>query len=453
MADSKQPISSSIEEFADAVTTHNVHTVELAIADTQGHLRGKRIPAKRFLGSVHSEGANIADAVFVFDMQNDLPENEFINMDSGYLDCHLQPDMSTGRILTHRPGYALVFADAVTPQGQLHPLSPRSVLAKQIERCRSSGIEPVVATEMEFYLCRPDRTPVQNHIQYSSLTDGLEVETVLHEMREALMGAGIEIESSNAEYGPGQVEINTAPTDAMTAADNTVLYKSIVKQIAVQHGMRATFMPKPWAEQSGSGMHLHTSLNQNGTNAFSDAKHGEPNELMRHWIGGLMEHAPALSLLGTPSVNGPKRIRPYTFAPTHATWGLDNRTVLARCIVEPGSPANRVEYRYPGADANPHLIVAGLLAAGADGVEQKRDPGPVSTGDLYTNPGDATVLPADLPSAIEAFGGSQLAAQLGDEFARSYASISTAEVALGAEHSKDADEVNDWERERYMDHS
>jgi len=156
-----------------------------------------------------------------------------------------------------------------------------------------------------------------------------------------------------------------------------------------------------------------------------------------------MEHAPALSLLGTPSVNGPKRIRPYTFAPTHATWGLDNRTVLARCIVEPGSPANRVEYRYPGADANPHLIVAGLLAAGADGVEQKRDPGPVSTGEL----------PADLPSAIEAFGGSQLAAQLGDEFARSYASISTAEVALGAEHSKDADEVNDWERERYMDHS
>jgi len=193
------------------VTTHNVHTVELAIADTQGHLRGKRIPAKRFLGSVHSEGANIADAVFVFDMQNDLPENEFINMDSGYLDCHLQPDMSTGRILTHRPGYALVFADAVTPQGQLHPL------------------------------CRPDRTPVQNHIQYSSLTDGLEVETVLHEMREALMGAGIEIESSNAEYGPGQVEINTAPTDAMTAADNTVLYKSIVKQIAVQHGRCQTW--------------------------------------------------------------------------------------------------------------------------------------------------------------------------------------------------------------------
>ena len=349
MADSTQPILSTPEHFANAVNALNIHTVELAISDSQGHLRGKRIPAKRFIDSIHTDGANIADAVFVFDMQNDLPENEFINMDTGYLDCHLQPDMSTGRILSHRPGYALVFADAINPQGELHPLSPRSVLAKQIERCRSSGIEPVIATEMEFYLCKPDGTPIQDHIQYSSLTDGLEVEYVLHAMRDALMGAGIEVESSNAEYGPGQAEINTAPADAMTAADNTVLYKSIIKQVATQHGMRATFMPKPWAEQSGSGMHLHASLNQNGKNAFANAKQGEPNELMRHWIGGLIEHAPALSLLGTPSINGPKRIRPYTFAPTHATWGMDNRTVLARCIAESGSSANRVEYRYPGA--------------------------------------------------------------------------------------------------------
>lgn len=453
MADSPQPISSSLEEFAKAVQTNNVHTVELAIADSQGHLRGKRIPARRFLDSVHADGANIADAVFVFDMQNDLPENEFINMDTGYLDCHLQPDMATGRILTHRPGYALVFADAINPQGELHPMSPRSVLAKQIERCRSSGIEPVIATELEFYLCKPDWSPVQNHIQYSSLTDGLEVEQALHAMREALMGAGMEIESSNAEYGAGQVEINTGPTDAMTAADNTVLYKSIVKQVAVQHGLRATFMPKPWAEQSGSGMHLHASLNKNGKNAFSDAKPGEPNELMRYWIAGLLEHAPALSLLGTPTVNGPKRIRPYTFAPTHVTWGMDNRTVLARCIIEPGSAANRVEYRYPGTDANPHLIVAGLLAAGADGVERKLDPGPMAVGDLYTNPGDATELPADLKTAIQAFAGSNLATQLGDSFAKSYASIAVAEAALGDEHSTNADEVNDWERERYLEHS
>ena len=173
---------------------------------------------------------------------------------------------------------------------------------------------------------------------------------------------------------------------------------------------------------------------------------------MRQWLGGLMTHASALSLLGTPSINGPKRIRPYTFAPTHATWGLDNRTVLARCVVEPGSSANRVEYRYPGADANPHLVVAGLLAAGADGIEKDLDPGTMGVGDLYTNPGDATLLPADLQTAIDAFSESNLAKQLGSEFAKNYASISVAEVALGAEHSQHTDEVNDWERERYMDH-
>lgn len=442
----------SLDEFSAAVTEHGVHTVELAAPDTQGHLRGKRIPSGRFLTESHSAGANIADAMFVFDMQNDLPDNEFVNMDTGYLDCHLVADMTTGRILTHRPGYALVFADANDPEGNRHPLAPRGVLATQVERCRAAGLDPVVATEMEFYLCTPDWEPVQNHIQYSSLTDGMAVEPVLAAMREALLGAGIEVESSNAEYGPGQMEINAGPADAMTAADNASLYKSIVKQVAVQHGLRATFMPKPWAEQSGSGMHVHTSLSANGGNAFADSD-GAPNELMGRWLGGIMKHASALTLLGTPTSNGPKRIRPYTFAPTHVHWGLDNRTVLSRCIVEGGSAANRVEFRSAGSDANPYLIIAGLLAAGMDGVENTLDPGTMSEGDMYTEPGDCAPLPADLTTAIDAFDGSELAAALGEVFSKSFVSIARAEVDLAAEHSPDQDDVNDWERERFIEHS
>ncbi|MEL6983150.1 MAG: glutamine synthetase family protein, partial [Actinomycetota bacterium] len=340
-------------------TQHQLHTIELAAPDTQGHLRGKRIPAARFLDRVHASGASIADAMFVFDMANDLPDNEFINMDTGYLDCHLVPDNTTGRILGHRPGYGLVFADAKDPSGQPHPLAPRTVLAAQVERCRAAGIEPLMATEMEFYLCNEDWSPIQDHIQYSSLTDMPTLEPVLADMRHALASAGIEVESSNAEYGPGQIEINTGPTDAMTTADNTALYKSIVKQVARQHGLRATFMPKPWTEQSGSGMHVHTSLTVEGANAFASSATGAPNELMQRWTAGLLAAAPALTLLGAPTSNGPKRIRPYTFCPTHAGWGLDNRTVLARCIVEDGSAANRVEYRAAGSDANPYLILAG----------------------------------------------------------------------------------------------
>jgi len=446
-------ISGSIDEFKAAADAAGVHTVELAVPDTQGHLRGKRIPFERFVTDVHASGANIADAMFVFDVQNDLPENEFVNMDTGYLDCHLVPDNTTGRLLTHRPGYALVFADAYNESEEPHPLAPRNVLAAQIERCGEAGIEPVVATELEFFLCNPDWSTVQNHIQYSSLTDALQVEPVLHAMRDALEGAGIEVESSNAEYGPGQFEINSGPADAMTAADNTALFKSIVKQVAVQHGLRATFMPKPFAEQSGNGMHVHTSLNKNGTNSFADCQTGQPNELMRKWLGGLLAHAAALTLLGAPTSNGPKRIRPYTFAPTHITWGLDNRTVLARCIAEAGSSANRVEFRSAGADANAYLVIAGLLAAGADGIERSLDPGMLCEGDLYSNPGDATALPTDLTGAIEAFKGSDLASQLGDTFSRSFVSIANGEVLLAAEHNPDADDVNDWERQRFIEHS
>jgi len=439
------------DEFRSMCADAGVHTVELATPDSQGHLRGKRIPVDRFFDTTLTSGANIADAMFVFDMQNDLPDNEFINMDSGYLDCTLVPDVSTGRILTHRPGYAMVFASVTDPHGNPHPLSPRNVLAAQIARLADQGLEPVVATEMEFYLVSPQWEPIQEHIQYSSLTDQVELEPMLHAMRDALAGAGIEVESSNYEYGPGQIEINCGHADAMRTADNTVLFKSIVKQVAVAHGHRATFMPKPWTEASGSGMHVHTSITADGSNAFASSE-GGPNELMTHWLGGLLEHAEAMTFIGAPTPNGPRRIREYTFAPTHVCWGLDNRTVLARCICE-GSSANRVEFRSAGADAHPHLIIAAVLAAGADGVERSLGVPAMGEGDMYGNPGDSPALPTDLAGALAAYEGSALAGMLGETFSASYASIAAAEVAMVAEHNPDPDEVNDWERARFIEHS
>jgi len=441
----------TLEAFHEMCEGHGVHTVEVAVPDTYGHLRGKRVPVERFFQTTHNTPCSMADAIFVMDMHNDLPDNEFINMDSGFSDFNLHVDISTGRILTHRPGYALVFADAMDEHGQPHPLSPRGILRAQIEKCTSQGLDPVVATEMEFYLCNPDWSPVQNHIQYSSLTDALGLEDVLAAMRTALLGAGMDVESSNAEYGPGQIEINIAHSDALRTADNTVLFRSIVKQVAVQHGLKATFMPKPWIDQSGNGMHIHTSLKANGQNVFASSN-GAPNETMGKWLGGLLKHAPALGLLGAPTANGPRRIDPYTFAPTHVHWGLDNRTVLARCIVESGSAANRVEFRAGGADANPYLMIAGLLAAGADGIANDLDHGPMSEGDMYTTPGDCTPLANNLADAIATYTGSELATALGDMFSTSFLSIATAELAHATEHSV-ADDVNDWERDRYIEFS
>ena len=332
-----------------------------------------------------------------------------------------------------------------------HELSPRLVLARQIERCRSLGYEPVAATELEFYLCNPDWTPVQNHIKYSSLTDAVALEDCIAEMRAGLLGAGLNVESSNAEYGPGQIEVNIGYADAMVAADETALFKSIVKQVAVSHGLRATFMPKLWTGQTGSGMHVHTSLNTDGANAFADSD-GAPNELMSKWLGGLTEHAASLSLLGAPTDNGAKRVRPYTFAPTHIHWGLDNRTVMARCITEAGSAANRVEFRSAGADANAHLMIAGVLAAGCDGLERELEPPPMSSGDMYTNPGDCAPLPATLADAVAAYDGSDLAGLLGEDFSTNYVCTANHELALANENAPDPEAVNDWERERFAAH-
>lgn len=441
----------SIDEFSALMSAHDVHTVEIAVPDTQGHLRGKRIPIERFL-RIAETGIAMADAIFVFDIQCDLPDHPHVNMDTGYLDTRVVPDLSTARILTHRPGYALVFADAFDETGAPHPLAPRGVLARQIDSCRAAGLDPVVATEMEFYLCTPDWEPAESHVQYSSLTYSMDLEPVLADMRSALIGAGLDVEGSNSEYAPAQIEINIGHSDAMTAADNTVLYKSIVKQVAIQHGLRATFMPLPFVGAGGSGMHIHTSLlDGERNNAFASSDE-HPNELMGWWVAGLLEHAIDFGLLGSPTPNGFKRIRPNTFAPTHVHWGGDNRTVLARTICEEGSRANRVEFRSAGADANPYLAIAGLLAAGQDGIARKLDLPPISTGDMYGNPGDCAPLPTDYAEALAAFKASKLGEALGEVFSVGYACIADAELAAATEAGVlDGDETSDWERDRYIE--
>ena len=163
----------------------------------------------------------------------------------------------------------------------------------------------------------------------------------------------------------------------------------------------------------------------------------------------------SMSLLACgPTVNGYKRIRPYTFAPTHVSWGADNRTVLNRCIMEPDSPANRVEFRAPGSDANPYLAIAAVLAAGLDGIERDLDPGPMSTGDKYGDPGDAVELPLTLAAAIEAFEGSALADQLGEKFTETYLATARHELGLYTEAvGEEGDEVSQWERDRYLEHT
>jgi glutamine synthetase len=444
-----------LRDITELITAHNIHTVELGVTDSYGHLRGKRVPAERFVRTVATGGANIADAIYVFDVQCEIVDSPIINMGTGYLDMHLTPDLSSFRLLPHRPGYAIVLCHALDEHGAPHPLDPRGVLALQTERVRRLGFEPVVATELECYVCTPDWQPIQQHVQYSSLTDALGLEAAVADMRHALIGAGIPLESSNPEYGPGQLEINFGVGDPLRTADNTVLFKSIVKQVAWQHGMRASFMPKPWTAQSGSGMHIHTSLSVDGRNAFghSDGDASQPNEAMARWTAGLLANAEAMSLVGIPTPNGYRRVRPYTFCPTHVHWGADNRSVMARLTMHDGV-ANRVEFRSAGADANAYLAIAAVLAAGCDGLERSLALPPRADGDMYAEPGECAVLPAMMDAAIEAYEGSALAAALGTAFSENFVVLARNELAVTADHMVgDPDVVTDWERARYLEHT
>jgi glutamine synthetase len=445
--------SSQLQAIADRIAAHAVHTVEVGVADTYGHLRGKRVPAQRFLESVAVGGVNIADAIYVFDVQCEIVDSPIINMGSGFLDMHLTPDLTSFRLLPHRPGYAIVMADSFDEHGMPHPLSPRGALRRQAARIAGLGYDAFVATELECYVCTPDWQPYQQHVQYSSLTDALGLEAMVADMRSALLGAGIPLESSNPEYGPGQLEINFGPADPLTTADNTVLFKTIVKQVAVQHGARASFMPKPWSAQSGSGMHIHTSLGRDGINLFGQDATGMPNQLMAWWTAGLLTHATAMSLLGVPLPNGYRRVRPYTFSPTHVHWGQDNRTVLARLTTNDGQ-ANRVEFRSAGADANPFLAIAAVLAAGCSGIEGQLALPPMSHGDMYTEPGECVALPCRMDTAVEAYTGSELAEAIGSALSENFVVLSRNELSLASEAmAGDPDIVTEWERQRYLEHT
>jgi glutamine synthetase len=440
-------------DVAALASEHAIHTVEVAHPDWFGHLRGKRVPIKRFLADV-DRSYGICEALFNLDINNGLADNPYLNSSTGYLDALLVADVSTARVLGHRPGYALVFTDANEHTGVSYDLGPRATLKRQVARVRAAGYEPVAATELEFFLLTPQWDPVANYIQYSSLTDAVHLEDAISAMRDALETAGMEVEGSNFEYGPGQVEINIAPADPVTCADNTVLFKSIVKQIARQHGLRASFMAKPWAGESGSGLHVHTSLNDgDGRNLFADSDH-HPNALMEAWVAGVMHHASAMVLCGCPTPNGSKRTRPDTFSPTHITWGLDNRTVLARCTCEAGSSANRLEYRAAGADANPYIAIAAVLAAGLGGLENERTLGPMSHGDMYADPGDHVALPTRYEDAIEAFRNSALADMLGTRFSTLLVCHAEWELAqFTAAGCDSSDEVSPWERQRYLENT
>jgi glutamine synthetase len=383
----------SLDDFS---LPEGTHTVVLGLGDLNGIMRGKRIPASNW-ENICKNGNALSAALFALDMVCDVWDTPYVNMGNGYPDFHMFP-ITKPVSLPWEPGVALAFARAEGMDHKTVPIDPRQVLIRQLERAHGMGIDIQVGAELEFYLLDPETgLPKDKGNGVYSLERAAELEHVLGPIRNNLNELGIPVEQSNPEYAEGQVEVNIRYDEALLAADRVIIFRNLVKQMAFIHGYKATFMAKPFFEQSGSGFHCHYSLWKDGKNIFAES--GKLSQMGRYFVGGLQKRMAETAICGSATVNGFRRRQPYTFCPINTAWGIDNRTVGIR-VIESSDNATRVEKRDAGADCNPYLLIATDIAAGLDGIEGKIEPEEMTTGNAYESE-TAASIPTDLRDAIE----------------------------------------------------
>jgi glutamine synthetase len=408
----------SLDDLRKEGEDGTIDTVVTAFTDMQGRLFGKRIEVNYFLEEAVSHGVEGCNYLLALDMEMEpVPGYEMANWEKGYGDFGIAPDMSTLRRIPWLDRTAMVLADVVEHDGSPVEPSPRQILIAQYERAIEMGFTPYAASELEFYLYKEsyaeawekgfnDLTPTIPYIlDYHILATTMD-EAYLGPIRRGMQGAGIPVEFSKGEAWYGQHEVNFRYADAVTAADRHTIYKNGVKEIAFLNDISASFMAKPSEKDIGSSCHLHQSLvGDDGKSVFVDDD-GEETDTFRHFLGGMRDHVRELALFIAPSINSYKRYAAESWAPTSVSWGRDNRTCGFR-IVGHGQ-SRRVECRIPGADANPYLAFAALLAAGLDGIEKGTDPGPELKGNAY-EAAEAEPFPASLREAKELWDNSDFA--------------------------------------------
>lgn len=388
------------------------HTVAMGLGDANGIMRGKRFPASHW-DNICKSGNAMSIATFAIDMTCDVWDTPYVNFGNGYPDMHIFPATKPVAV-PWEPGVAICFARAEGMDHKPVPIDPRQALVRQLERAASMGFEVQVGTELEFYLLDPETNlPKDQGIGVYGLDRAAELEHVLGPIRREINECGIPIEQSNPEYAAGQVEVNIRYDEALLAADRVVMFRSLVKQLAHAHGYRATFMAKPFFEESGNGFHAHYSLWKDGKNAFADG--GKLNETGKLFVGGLQKRMAEIAICASPTPNGFRRRQPYSFCPTNASWGIDDRTVGIR-IIEGSDSAVRAEKRDASADANPYYLLAADIAAGLDGIEQGIQPGPICEGNGYEDE-SAPPIPLDGASAVALARGSEWLKDVMGEFA------------------------------------
>ena len=452
-----------LRELERAVEAGEIETVVTAFPDLYGRLVGKRILGGFFLDEIARGGMHVCDYLLACDMEMDpTPGYAFTSWEKGYGDFQALPDLGTLRRAAWLPKTALVLCDALDEaSGRPVAVAPRQILRRQIERARELGLAAKMGSELEFFLFRDDYSAARSKGYRELVTKGEYVEdyhilsstlaeSVIGAIRRDVDASGIPVEFSKGEWGPGQHEINLRYAPALEMADRHVIYKQAAKEIAAAQGHSLTFMAKWDARLAGSSLHVHVSLWNERDEPVFPADHDSipgsglgASDAFRFALGGMLAHARELAWFFAPNANSYKRYRAGTFAPTGIAWSPDNRTAGFR-IVGHGAGL-RIECRVPGADANPYLAYAALLAAALDGIERELDPGPPFRGDVYA----ARHLPSVPRSLPEAIGGLEQSAfarkAFGDEVVEHLLHFArTEQAAVEAQ-------VSDVERTRYFE--
>ena len=439
----------SLDELRADVESGAIDTVVVAFTDMQGRLMGKRVHAEFFLEDSLEHGIEGCNYLLALEMEMDpVPGYGIASWEQGYGDFRLAPDLATLRRIPWLEGTALVLTDVLWHDGSDVRPSPRQVLKAQVARAEAMGYTPMFGSELEFFLLKEsyaeahakhyrDLTPSVPYILDYHILAATYDEPLIRQIRNGMQGAGIRVETSKGEAWPGQQEINFRYADAVTMADNHVVYKNGAKEIAHLNGCSITFMAKPDHTWIGNSCHVHSSLWRDGENAFA----GE-SDVFKHYLAGQIAALKELAIFLAPTINSYKRFAAGSWAPTTLAWGHDNRTCGFR-IVGHGD-ALRTETRIPGGDVNPYLAFAALLAAGLHGIEQGLELPPALEGNAYES--DAERFPHSLREAIAALEQGSIAREaLGDDVVDHYLNYARTEQRLFDEV------VTCYERERLFE--
>lgn len=446
----------TIQDARKLVESRGLDYIKVGLFDIDGVMRGKYMAKDKFLSALE-KGFGMCDVIFGWDSGDQLYDNvEVTGWHTGYGDAQARIVPDSCREISQEDGMLLFLAEF---EGKMEAVCPRGLLRRVLKKAEAQGYSVDAACEFEFFLFdeTPDSVREKNYTNLKSISPGNFGYSMLRasafsdfyeELLKTCTGMEFPLEGLHTETGPGVLEAALVHTNALEAADRASLFKTYTKVLAQKRNWMATFMAKWSADWPGQSGHMHLSLkDQEGASVFYQA--GEEHNIspaMRHFIGGQQQLMPELLSMIAPTVNSFSRLIPGFWAPTAATWGIENRTCALRAI--PGSThAQRVEYRITAADINPYIALAAALASGLWGIENKVEPDAPVAGNAYDQEfPDARKLPTRLSDAARRLRESEVAKALfGETFVNHYSATRDWEEREFAKH------ITDWEMSRYFE--